>query len=200
MTSSTSGDELEAALGTTPPSPEQAAIVSALLTDLITLEKRIETGEAFLKDLKAKRHDINTKTMPDALASLGTTVFKISEGPFEGWGVEIKPFVAGSLPKEEDKREAALDWVREHQASDIIKSQLAVEFDRGEDEFADKVKALLDELGVEYEASVGIHAMTLIAFANERMKNGEEVPLETLGLFAGRTAKIKPPKEKKVKK
>ena len=31
----------------------------------------------------------------------------------------------------------------------------------------------------------------LLAFVREKVRNGEEVPLETLGLFAGRVAKVK---------
>jgi hypothetical protein len=41
------------------------------------------------------------------------------------------------------------------------------------------------------EESEGIHAQTLLAFVREKLRNGEEVPIDTLGLYAGRVAKVK---------
>ena len=52
----------------------------------------------------------------------------------------------------------------------------------------------LRQKGYTVNSKMGVHPMTLISHVKERLKNGDQVPLETLGLFAGRVAKIKPPK------
>jgi hypothetical protein len=188
-----SADEIESALGVNAPNVEQLKSIEQLVNGGIALVQRIEKGEALLKELKAQLHQLTTVTLPDQMSSAGTSLFKNEEG----WKVEVKPFVAGSLPKEEEKRTAALEWIRSVQAGDIIKNRLAVEFERGEDNIAGEIKAKLDELGMDYELKEDVHPQTLLSFARERMKGGEEVPLETLGLYAGRNAKIEPPKRRK---
>jgi hypothetical protein len=59
----------------------------------------------------------------------------------------------------------------------------------------------LDSVDAEYVDQNDVPHMTLKAFARERLRNGEEVPLELLGWFAGRKASIDnlPPPGKKQK-
>lgn len=188
------------ALGETLPPEEAKRAVEVMVRDSITLAQRIENGEEFLKKLKGELHDILSKKMPDALASLGTTAFVIDEGDLEGWGVEIKPFVGGSFPKDEEKRVEALNYMREIDGENLIKNSIEAYFDKGSDNSAKVVKATLDELGIPFESSTTVHHQTLLSFVNERMKNGEETDMAKLGLFAGRAAKVKEPKVKKPKK
>lgn len=188
-------DDLEATLGTVAPDVNQLKAVEQLVNTGAQLVERINKGEALLKSLKAELHELTNTTLPDLLAAAGTSIFRIDSGPYQGWKVESKPFVAGSLPKEDDRRAVALQWIRDQKAGDIIKNKLAVEFERGEDNIAGEIKAKLEELGMDFELKEDVHAQTLLAFARERMKNGEDVPLSTLGLYAGRQAKIEPPKK-----
>jgi len=190
-------DATLAALGdTTPPAIAREA-VEAMVREAIILEQRIDNGMELLTKLKAQLHEINSKQLPDALASLGTTTFTIDEGDMAGWGVEIKPFVGGTLPKDAEAREAALDYVRTIGGENLIRNTVEAYFDKGQDNAAGEIKAKLEEFGISFESNVGVHHQTLLSFVNERMKNGEDVDMEKLGLYAGRAAKMKKPKEKK---
>jgi hypothetical protein len=192
-------DATLAALGETAPPEIARAAVEEMVRKAIALEMRIDNGNDLLARLKDELKEIKDKKLPDALASLGTTSFVIDEGDMEGWGVEIKPFVGGILHEKGDEREAALDYIRNIGGENLIRNTVEAFFDKGQDNAAGEIKEQLKELGITFESKIGIHHMTLISFVKERMKNGEETDLDKIGLYAGRAAKMKKPKEKKVK-
>lgn len=204
--------DLDAELGSATIDAEQKALVRKAVEEAAAIALRIEKGSALLKDLKEQLHKITTETLPATMARAGTSLYAVDDGPMIGWKVEVKPFVGGALigPKPDDdeaeriektkKREAAFEWFRSVEAGDLIKNILVAEFGKGEDNKAGEVKEKLNEIGVNFEITTSIHPQTLLSFVRERMKNGEEVPLEDLGLFAGRNAKLSPPKEPKKKK
>jgi hypothetical protein len=73
----------------------------------------------------------------------------------------------------------------------MIKTEVSVEFGKTEHNRAKDLAVKLAQDGYFVDEKEGIHAQTLLAFVREKLRNGEEVPLETLGLYAGRTAKVK---------
>ena len=89
-------------------------------------------------------------------------------------------------------RAAALKWLEEHEGRSIIKGTITAEFERGEDnsEKRNRAAEALSALSVDFVEQEGVHPQTLAAYARERIKNGEEVPLDLLGLYSGRMAKI----------
>lgn len=201
--------DLEAELAT-PASPEDLAAVETIVSDAIKLTQRIEKGEQLLKELKAELNVVSTKTLPDIMARANTSLHKVMRGALEGWKVEIVPLIAGSLPKvtknddtlqkrEEKKasRERGLNFIREAGAADIIKTVMTIEFDKSQDNIMGEVKEFITEKwGLAPEIDSDVHHKTLASFAAERLKKGEELPIEDLGLFIGRTAKLTPPKGK----
>jgi hypothetical protein len=192
-----------------PSSAEDLAAVEKVVIEALTLKQRIERGEELLKQLNADLNIINTKTLPDIMARANTSLFCVSSGPMEGYKVEIVPLIAGSLPKltkndntpeliaaKKAQRERGLNFIREAGAEDIIKTVLTVEFDKGEDNLMGDLKGYVENLGLLSVIDSDVHHATLKSFANERLKKGEELPVEDLGLFIGRTAKLTEPKGK----
>ena len=184
--------DLEEELGVSTPNLDQLANLSKLVDQALKLMKEIETAEDFVKTTKNELHILNTRTLPDAFASAGTIAFTAADGT----KVKINDFVNGSLPKLPDKREKALQYLKSIGGEDLIKNTIEIAFERGEHNIAGMVREFLDKAEIEYEDTIGVHPQTLAAHARERMKKGEETQLELLGLYAGRTAKIDPPKEK----
>jgi len=199
-------DDIEDALAVEPSLADKVAVLKSV-SDAVKLKQRIENGEELLKKLKSDLNTLQTKTIPALLAQAGTSVFKISEGDLAGWKVETQPFIAGSLPKPTSKdtpekiaekkaaRERGLQFVRDCEAEDIIKTVMEVTVAKGQDNLLGDLRGYVEKLGLEYEINSDIHHATLASFAKERLKNGENVPFEDLGLFAGTVAKITPPKE-----
>ena len=156
--------------------------------EVIEAETTIESLEETLSDLKKRLNHLKTVELPDLMAENGMTSFTTESGH----GIEVSDFVAGSLTKKPDDRKSALDWLAANGAADMIKAEVSVEFGKTEHNRAKDLAARLAADGYFVEEKEGIHAQTLLAFVREKMRNGEEVPLETLGLFAGRVAKVKP--------
>jgi hypothetical protein len=110
----------------------------------------------------------------------------------------------GSLPKPSDdsdeegkaKRAAAIRWLEENGAVNLIKTDLVVSFDKSQHNVALDTQQMLIERGLPASITSGVHPMSLQAFVKEALKNGDEIPLELLGLDAGRVVKITAPKER----
>ena len=179
----------EAMDGVSAPSAVELASIESLVNRALELTRELETIDEYAKKLKAELHVITSTQLVDVLASAGVSEFKTKDVK-----VSVKDFISGSLPKEEHARSQALQWIESVGAADIIKNHLEMDFDKKQDNLAGQVEEFLEGLGVEFHRQRDVHHSTLKSFANERMKAGEDLPLETLGLYAGRKAEIKPVK------
>jgi hypothetical protein len=185
----------EDALGVTTPNATQLADIEGAVNQALGLMRVIDELEEALKAQRADLHKLVTGTIPDAMGAAGTIKFTTHAGV----AVSIKDFVNGSLPREDEKpaeRAEALTWLINNGASDIVKTTIVCALGRGDYKQALKIKAAITKLKLGYVEKEDVHPMTLAAFARERLKKGEKVPLETLGLYAGRAAKIDLPKAK----
>jgi hypothetical protein len=185
--------DIEALLGTTAPSTNQLSDIEEVCQQALALKNHIDMLDEAKKKTNEELHALLSKTLPDMISGAGITEFKMNNGT----KVELKEYVSGSLPKEDEARSAAFEYIREHSGESLIKMNVVAKFERGDTNRAASALAALRELEVDFDAKEDIHPMTLAAWARERMKNGEEVALETIGLTAGRMAKIVT-KEKKV--
>lgn len=176
----------EAAGKVSAPTVDELQSIEALVNRALSLTNELESIEEYSKKLRAELHDITAVKLVDALNAAGTTEFKTKQAK-----VTVKDFISGSLPKEPEARNAALRWIESVGAQDMIKNHLEADFDKKQDNLVAQVEGLLESLGIEFHRQRDVHHSTLKSFANERMKNGEEIPLEQLGLFAGRKADIK---------
>lgn len=179
-------DDIES-LMTSVPSDDQVKTISKLVERAYALENEITSAEEYLKRLKGELHVLTTSTLVDAMASAGSSEFITDKG----LKVSVKDFISGSLPKDESLRARALMWLESVGAQDLIKNHLEADFSRNQDNLVAQVEQLLSELGVGFERKRDVHHSTLKSFANERLKKGEELPIELLGLFVGRKADIK---------
>jgi hypothetical protein len=174
------------------PSVEALRNVTQLVNKAVKLIREINAFEELTSKMRQELHAISVTTLPDALASAGTEEYKTVDGV----KVAVKTFVSGALPADAEKRKEALTWLRDNDAEDLIKTRIATELGRGQDKLAAKIAAQLMKLKVPFEQREDVNHMTLAAFARERLRNGEPVPFEKLGLNTGRAAKITLPKKK----
>ena len=163
----------------------------AMAREVIDTENLVNDLEENLSELKKRLNRMKTIELPDMMAECGMSEFKTDSG----FNIKIEDFVSGSLPKDDEKRRAAIHWLEANGGESLIKSELSMTFEKSQHNEAVSLMVSLQEQGYEVSSKMGVHPQTLLAHIRERMKNGDEVPLETLGLFAGRVAKIKPPKK-----
>lgn len=176
-------------LGTYVPDESQLKNLERLVNQAGEISSVVDELEAMLKKKKEELQKLTHTAIPDAMAAAGTMSFTTNAGVT----VSIKDYLNGSLPKEEPARSMALKWLQDNGGKDIIKSTLTAEFERGSGNLQKKNEAAeaLSNLGVPFVDAESVHPQTLAAFARERMKNGEPIPLTELGLHAGKMAKIK---------
>lgn len=187
-------------------SPE-AKKVLVLAQECYVLARNIEQATALLEGLNSRWNQIKQTDLPEAMAKMGSGVWA-SPDEAKSVSIEIKDFVAGSLPKPDPKleydpegiarRKKALDWLRDHDGEAIIKTEITLTFGKGEDNVALDLAETLREKGFEPNVESGVHPQTLQKYARERLKKGENVDFDTLGLMSARYADVKvtlPPKK-----
>lgn len=91
-----------------------------------------------------------------------------------------------------DKKPGIVKWLTDIGSDSIVRRQLVCEFDKGE---GDKFNAIRQAIAatdstVPMKSTVDVHHMTLKALVKEMLENGEEVPIDVLGLFRQRIAKV----------
>lgn len=182
-------------VGEEPVSGSSAALdrLKKMAAEAIDNEAFIKSLEETLSEAKMKLHHARTKILPDMMAEVGLTSFSLDDGT----EFSIDNFVSGSLPKSVEGKAAAINWLEQNDASSLIKSDITVSFGRNQHNEFVNLREQLREKEYDMETSVGVHAGTLASFVREKLEHGDEVPLELLGMYAGRIVKIKPPKAKK---
>ena len=182
------GEAAQAA--STPALNNASAIVEAMArmeSEVSTLKRELESREKLLSDFKTRR-------VPDALDAVNQAGFTLASGVFEGVSVEVAPFVSGTLPKAPEARTEAMEWLTENDGADLIKSVLTIRFEKSQHSEALDLVGRLREEGYACEFASDVHPQSLLAYARERLKEGEDLATDVLGLFIGRVAKLKWPK------
>lgn len=175
--------------------PSQGASLErlrVLAKEAIATEHTIISMEEGISEFKRRLNAIKTTLIPDAMAELGLSEFKTDDG----FKFTMDDFVSGSLPKDQEARAAAMDWLEANGANSLIKTEVSLSFGRNEHNQALSLTAELSERGFPVTRKTTVHPQTLLAYARERLHSGDELPLELLGLYAGRIVKIKQQKGK----
>jgi len=186
MSSSSEQDFSFEEQGDAPASPDALARLNEKLAEAIDLKQTIDQMEEDLSAAKKQLNNLNTSVIPDMMAELG-----MEQVTQRGWIVKVGEFISGSLPKEDAARATAIQWLEEHDAGELLKTQLSVSFTKSQHNEALDLAGQIEEQGFAPKVESTVHPQTLLAFARERMKNGEPLDTEVLGLYTGRVAKFK---------
>lgn len=169
----------------TPPSKDLEQ-VRQLAKQAVGLEQIVEGLEKELKAAKAVLLELRRVKLPDAMAEHGLSEFKLEDGS----GVKIKNFVAGMLPKSPVERLFALSLLEEHGGADLIKNELTVSFAKKDHNRAIALQQELKAAGYETSVESTVHPSTLAAWCREKVRNGEQLDFDKLGMFVGRDTTI----------
>ena len=172
-------------VGTSVPS-DKLEQLHALLEETIALEGAVTQMEEDLKAAKATLHNLRTTRIPDLMAEL-----QMEEVSFKGWQVKVDDFVSGSLPKDPEKKAKAIAWLEANDAAGLIKTEVGVSFGRSEHEAANSLWHQLESDGLPATLNSNVHAQTLQAFARQRIRDGDPIDTDALGLYVGKVAKMK---------
>lgn len=167
-------------------SSDKLEALNNALDEAVALEAIVEQLDADLKAAKQALHTLRSGRVPDLMAEL-----QMTELVFRGWKVTVDDFVSGSLPKDPEAKAKAVRWLEENDAGGLIKTDLVLAFGKSQHNEAIDLAERLKNEGMSPTVNSGVHPQTLAAFARERIRNGEPLEIDLLGLFVGKVAKMK---------
>ena len=149
-------------------------------------EDEVAELEEKLKAKKEERDDISTRVIPELLAEQGLQEIKLADGS----KVSVKKEFRATLPKDEIRREAAYQWLRDQNLGDIIKNNVTVSFGKGEDNKANQLVDLAVANGFTPQQKSDVAWNTLTALYEERVKAGLDMPSDVFSLWIKDKTKI----------
>jgi hypothetical protein len=200
---------LDDVLQSTDSSSSQLKAITSWGHALQVYDANIASLETKLKELKAERLRVAVEVLPDIMASVGLSNFRMTDG----YTIDIKPFVDASLPSKEaiekaksaeerqelvERKQRAFDYLREHNAESLIKTVVKVDFAKGAN-----ITGLMNMLKrwsklvktASFDETV--HASTLKSYAKEQIEAGTPLPSDVFAVHTGRMAMVIAPKPNK---
>ena len=160
--------------------------VAAECVKLKQKEDEIAALEEQLKNKKAEADDIGSRVIPELLSEQGLSEIKLSDGS----KVSVKKEYRATVPQDEERKGAALQWLRDNGLGDIIKNNVSVSFGKGEDDKAEQLLNLAAENGFQPQQKSDVAWNTLTAIYRERDQAGLEMPTECFSLWIKDRTKI----------
>jgi len=174
------------------PKGAQLQELDELVARSLSLDEEIAGIESVLSEAKVKQRKILEEQIPAILKNAHLKNFT-TDGDYK---IEIKEKWSGTIALNDPRRrEQQLNYLRKQGAASLISNQIIVDLDAGSND-AGWIKENLDEADIDYEEKEAVNAQSLWAWARERLKNGLELDMKTMGLFVMDKAKITPPKAK----
>lgn len=187
-----------AAYTSAPSTGGELSRLSALAEEQVAAEKKVSEAEAALKKAQDELKVLAETTIPELMDAIGIEEFKTSTGLV----VRVSETIRAAIPK--PVLFEALAWLRANNHGSLIKRVLSLTFGKGEDDKADEWAEYMRKQGMtDLEDKAGVHPSTLSSFVATKLKDGEELPQDLLGVFRQRSAQVeipkapKPPKPKK---
>jgi hypothetical protein len=150
------------------------------------IEDEIDRTEELLKNLKTMADDIGSRVIPELLAEQGLSSIKLADGS----SVSVKREYRCTLPKEDDRKEAAHNWLRKNGLGDIIKNNVFVTFGKGEDDKAQRLLDLAASNGFTPQQKSDVAWNTLTALFQERVESGLDMPSDVFSTWIKDRTKI----------
>ena len=169
-------------------SPDTLKEISRLATSAVHLERMIQIGEEELDKLRKQFNELRFDLIPSLMLEAGLASFKLTDNST----VKVEDYVQGSLPKGTIERQSAIIVLEQSGGEALIRNQVIADFERKEHNKALSIARELQDRGLNVKVQQDVHHSTLQAFVREKLKRGEQLAYEKLGIFVGRRAVIKP--------
>lgn len=162
--------------------------VTSLERDLVNITNRKADIEGSLRRLRETE-------LPDLFDQAGVQKIDIPAfGNYPAVSAQLrKAYGAGiSASWDDERRQAAFDWLDKNGHGSLIKTTITVSFDRDDRSGAKKFLALLRKNKIKFEVKSSVHSGTLTKWLRDQVERVKKMPpLETIGGFVGKEVKIK---------
>jgi len=163
--------------------------INTIASECVKLKNKEDEIVELEEQLKKKKEEadyISSNVIPELLAEQGLSEIKLSDGS----KVSVKKEFRATVPKDDTKRESALQWLRDQGLGDIIKNNVSVSFGKGEDDKAEQLLNLAAENGFEPQQKSDVSWNTLTALYRERVEAGLDMPSDCFSLWIKDKTKI----------
>ena len=163
--------------------------VNTIAAECVNLKKKEDEITDLEEQLKKKKEEadfISSNVIPELLAEQGLSEIKLADGS----KVSVKKEFRCTLPKDEVKRTAAYQWLRDQGLGDIIKNNIFVTFGKGEDNKAKQLLDLAAENGFQPQQKSDAAWNTLTALYQERVESGLDMPSDVFNTWIKDKTKI----------
>jgi len=156
--------------------------LAELAAQQMVAEAKVEDVEVELQKAKSALRDIAVKQIPELMDEVGIEEFTTTTGLH----ITVIEAIRASITKE--KRAKAMEWLKEHGYGKLIKHNFTLA-PQSPDQ-AEAMREKLDAFELEYKDSPTVHPSTLSAWVRGKLEDGEDIPLELLGVFRQRASKV----------
>lgn len=146
--------------------------ISQLANQQLDLQRQVVLYGELLDSLKDELKNIQEKLLPEAMAMIGLSEFKLADGS----KITIKDEIYASIRA--DKINNAVTWLDSMGLGDIVKDDVTVKFGRGDGDKAKDIVSYAQAQGYNVSEKLSIHPQTLKALVKEQLARGVEFPDE----------------------
>lgn len=155
------------------------------LATLLTEQKaEVERLDQELKKAKEAAMRTEREDLPELMSECGLKSVTLEDGST----VVIKEEVDAAIT--EATRGRAMAWLTDNDFGGLIKTSVAVQFDRGMHEEATRLAQELQEKFGRAEMKEVVHPATLKSFVKEQLSAGQPIPLDIFNVRPYNVAKI----------
>jgi hypothetical protein len=183
------------------PTSNELGAVSELAQRQLELEDEVKHLEEQLKQAKQNLKQVSETDLPDLMNNLNIKEFKLNDGT----KVSVNDIISGSIPSHGSiqkahgsqrqeiiaRQDQCFDHLRMNNAESMIKNNVVVQFQSGEDAKAQRFKKKLESLQLDFIYKSEVHPRTLNAWLKEQIQNGKDIPFDAFKIFTGHRATIK---------
>ena len=157
---------------------------AAELKEAQAQEARLEEE---LKAAKARVKHLSERALPELMDAVGMEKFVTTDGI----EIAVDERIRASIPAARHKE--AMDWLDEHDFSDLVKRSFVIEFGRDDDKWASKFERDLKQRkkALNVKQAKKVHPQTLAKLIKDELEKGTAIPLDLFGAFRQRYTKIK---------
>ena len=150
------------------------------------LEVEVAKLQAALQAKQDELKNIQERVLPELMIELGVESLKTPGG----LTVELAESIHASIPK--TLQDQAFAWLDEHGESGMVKRTFEVKFNRDEEAWANKFQADLAKRKKPVRAEIKrkVEPPTLRSWVKNKLREGEDIPLDLFGVFRRKVAKV----------
>jgi chemotaxis protein histidine kinase CheA len=169
--------------------------VRAAVNEVIFAKSRQQELEERLSEVKQNIQDLTKLRLPELMDLAGTPKTTLAaKGNLPAMTVEVKPGFSANIAAawEDDRKEAAYNWLEKSGNGTIIKTEIVVVFDKTDHKKALTLVRELRKRKMPVVIRNSVHAQTLTAWLKDQVTRVKKMPpLEVIGGHVYREAKIK---------